>query len=294
MKQLSIVLCLLLILSLCGCASHTMPEDTLETEYFTLPLPPGILCNALPDEGPCTVELYEKQDYETGGNGLLCTLKLFREGEDYTVPGHVAYGKLVTMKEDFQLVLIHPSEITYTPANANQHQELLREIDFRLIHNLRPKDGGKWLVPQLEGPPISNEIVETQYYTVNLPEAWVGKTTVFIEEFIDGTSIVTFYDKESYEDFGGGLLVTIRLLPIEKEWSSFPGSYLFGSLNTPEGKFTIIGIDSQGKEYNKDSQSRYEAMQSLTSALFSTLTPKDGCTFTHAGLSTDLPADSFS
>ena len=65
MKQLSIVLCLLLILSLCGCASHTMPEDTLETEYFTLPLPPGILCNALPDEGPCTVELYEKQDYET-------------------------------------------------------------------------------------------------------------------------------------------------------------------------------------------------------------------------------------
>ena len=117
---------------------------------------------------------------------------------------------------------------------------------------------------------------------------------MFIEEFIDGTSIVTFYDKESYEDFGGGLLVTIRLLPIEKEWSSFPGSSLFGSLNTPEGKFTIIGIDPQGKEYNKDTQPRYEAMQSLTSALFSTLTPKDGCTFTHAGLSTDRPADSIS
>ena len=198
------------------------------------------------------------------------------------------------MKDDFQLVLIYPSEITNTPANANQHQELLKEIDHRLIYNLNPKDGNKWLVPQLEGPPISNEIVETQYYTVNLPEAWVDKCSVFIEEFIDGTSIVTFYDKESYEDFGGGLLVTIRLLPIEKEWSSFPGSSLFGSLNTPEGKFTIIGIDPQEKEYNKDSQSRYEAMQSLTSALFSTLTPKDGCTFTHAGLSTDLPADSFS
>lgn len=97
MKKVFLVL--LAVLLLCGCAQDvSVPYDVIDTEYFTLPLLPGIHYNILSDGDRYSIEFYERQDYETNGTGLLCTLKLYKEGEDFTVPGHTLYGMLVTKK----------------------------------------------------------------------------------------------------------------------------------------------------------------------------------------------------
>lgn len=277
MKKLSFMLCVLLTLLLCACASQPMPEDVIDTEYFTLPLLPGVHYNIIPDGDRYSIEFYESQDYQTNGTGLLCTLELFKEGEDFTTADHTAYGTLVTKREDFQLVAIYPAETTYTPANAEQYQELLKQIGNMIIYDLSPKDGCKWLVPQLEGAPISDVVIETQYYTVKMPEEWVGKCIEHIEEFEDGTSIVTFYEKESYMTVVGGKICSIQLLPEDVDWSSVEDAGLFGSLKTPDGFFTIVGIFPEDKQYSKETWETYEALRELTPDLFSTLTPKKGC-----------------
>jgi len=281
MKKLFLVL--LAVLLLCGCTPEaSVPHDVIDTEYFTLPLLPGIHYDILPDGDRYAIAFYESQDYETNGTGLLCTLKLFKEGEDFTVPGHKLYGVLVTKKADFEVVVIYPTEITYTPANANQHKELQHLIDNMLVYDLDPKDGVKWLRPQLEGAPISDVVIETQYYTVKMPQEWVGKCVDYIEEFEDGTSIVTFYEKECYMTRYGGKICSIQLLPEDVDWSSVEGAGLFGGLKTPDGFFTIVGFFPDDKQYSKETWETYEALRKLTPDLFGTLTAKEGCELSRA------------
>lgn len=281
MKKLFLVL--LAVSLLCGCAQDaSIPEDVIDTEYFTLPLLPGVHYEILPDGDRYSIEFYEGLDYETNGTGLLCTLKLFKEGEDFTVPGHVLYGVLVTKKADFEVVALYPAETTYTPANANQHKELQKLIGNMLVYDLEPKNGVKWLRPQLEGAPISDVVIETQYYTVKLPEEWVGKCVDCIEEFEDGTSIVSFYEKQCYMTSYGGKICSIQLLPEDVDWSSVEGAGLFGGLKTPDGFFTIVGIFPDDKQYSKETWETYEALRKLTPDLFGTLTAKEGCELSRA------------
>lgn len=282
MKKLFPVL--LAILLLCGCAHGAdLPEDVIDTEYFTLPLLAGVHHNILPDGDRYAIEFYESQDYETNGTGLLCTLKLYKEGEDFTVPGHMFYGVLVTKKADFEVVALYPTEVTYTPANANQYKELQKLIGNMLTYDLEPKDGVKWLRPQPEGTSISDERIEMQYYTVNLPEEWVGKCVDCIEEFEDGTSIVTFYEKECYMTSYGGKICSIQLVPEQVEWSSVEDASLFGGLKTPDGFFVIVGVFPEDKQYSNETKETYEALRALTPDLFGTLTAKDSCELVREG-----------
>lgn len=154
MKKLFLIL--LVVFMLCGCAQEApVPKDVIDTEHFTLPLLPGVHYEILPDGDRYSIEFYESLDYETNDTGLLCTLKLFKEGENFTVPGHMLYGVLVTKKADFEVVALYPTEVTYTSANANQYKELQKLIGNMLTYDLEPKDGVKWLRPQLESAPIS-------------------------------------------------------------------------------------------------------------------------------------------
>lgn len=295
------IICILLaVILLCGCTPDpSAPDDVIDTEYFTLTLPEdwiGTTTYEILSDGECySIDFYERQDYETSGTGKLCTLKLFKEGEDFTVPGHMTYGTLVAKITNFEVVVLYPTDITCTPANAAQHEKLLNRVSD-LVYSLEPKDDCKWLVPQWDIPNPQNirkDVIELLYYTITVPQAWEGKYVDFIEEFEDGTSIVTFYEKECYENFGGGKICSIQLLPEEMDWSSVEDASLFGGLKTPDGFFIIVGIFPEEKQYSKETKETYEALRALTPDLFGTITAKEGCEVIRAGFSTDLPANSF-
>ena len=285
------IICVLLaVILLCGCTPEaSVPEDVIDTKYFTLTLPEdwiGTTTYEILPDGECySIDFYERQDYETSGTGKLCTLKLFKEGEDFTVPGHMAYGTLVAKKTNFEVVILYPTDITCTPANAALHEKLLNRVSD-LVYSLEPKDDCKWLVPQWDIPNPQNirkDVIELLYYTITVPQAWEGKYVDFIEEFEDGTSIVTFYEKECYEDFGGGKICSIQLLPEEMDWSSVEDASLFGGLKTPDGFFHIVGIFPWQTQCNKETYETYEALRELTPALFDAISPKEGCELIREG-----------
>ena len=125
---------------------------------------------------------------------------------------------------------------------------------------------------------------ETQYYTVKMPEAWVGKCVDYIEESEDGTSIVTFYEKECYMTSYSGKICSIQLLPEDVDWSSVEDAGLFGGLKTPDGFFIIVGVFPEDRQYSDESKETYDTLQALTPDLFGTLTAKEGCELSRAGL----------
>ena len=75
----------------------------------------------------------------------------------------------------------------------------------------------------------------------------------------------------------GGKICSIQLLPEDVDWGSVEDAGLFGSLKTPDGFFTIVGILPDDKQYSKETWETYEALRKLTPDLFGTLTAKEGC-----------------
>ena len=102
------------------------------------------------------------------------------------------------------------------------------------------------------------------------------------EEFEDGTSIVTFYEKECYMTSYNGKICSIQLVPGQVEWSSVEDSGLFGGLKTPDGFFVIVGVFPEEKQYSKETYETYEALRELTPALFGAISPKEGCELSRA------------
>ena len=125
-------------------------------------------------------------------------------------------------------------------------------------------------------------VIETQYYTVTMPQTWVDNCAYTFEESTYGTTVVTFYENTSYTSGCGGKICSIQLLPEEMDWSSVEDAGLFGGLKTPDGFFIIVGIFPEEKQYNKETKETYEALRALTPALFGAISPKEGCELSRA------------
>lgn len=125
--------------------------------------------------------------------------------------------------------------------------------------------------------PVPEVVIETEYYTVKMPQAWVDKCTYSIEESSYGTSIVTFYENTSYAAGCGGKICSIQLIPVQVDWTTVEDATLFCSLQTPDGLFHILQIYPWETQCNKETYENFEAMRKLTPELLHAITPKDGC-----------------
>lgn len=154
------------------------------------------------------------------------------------------------------------------------------------MKSLEPKHGCKWLVPQWDipdPPSVDKGVIELQYYSVILPPDWEGNVVDNIEEFEDGSSIVTFYESERFLLDGYGKICAIHLLPIDADWSAIPGATLYCSLITPDKSFLIVGVFPEEKQYTKDTMDLYLQLREQTPELFANITPNAGCRLNHEG-----------
>lgn len=118
---------------------------------------------------------------------------------------------------------------------------------------------------------------ETQYYTVKMPEAWVGKCVDYIEDFEDGTSIVTFYEKECYMTSYSGKICSIQLMPSEDDtYKDFPDYEWLGALDTPEGSFNMILLYPTDVQLTVETMDTYNQMARKLPDVLCTISPKEG------------------
>lgn len=119
-------------------------------------------------------------------------------------------------------------------------------------------------------------VIETEYYTVTMPQTWVDNCAYTFEESTYGTTVVTFYENTSYAAGKGGKLCSIQLVPEQVDWATVEDATLYGWLKTPDGLFHILGIFPWETQCNKQTYETYTALRKLTPDLFGSITPKEG------------------
>ena len=167
MKRFAFILCILFVLSLCGCGllpqaeapakepitEPTVPEIVVETKYYTVTLPEswGESCvyEVFPadEEGPDALVLYEKESHNTEYGGHLCTILLIPHGEDYSYyPAYEWVGVLETPEGDLDIVVLYPTDVQFSEDTADAYNRLVQNV-ADAINSLRPRDGIGLVLP---------------------------------------------------------------------------------------------------------------------------------------------------
>ena len=296
MKCFAAMLAVFMVLSLLGCgapeAKETQPllpdpakidtlqspEDYIQTDYYRLSVPGNWLMDcvytsqALKDGGH-VLDIYEKQGYEDN-MGLLWSVRLFPEGEDFTsFPSHTAYGILKTDNQTYYVVVLTPTDVQYTEETKDQYNKMFAQLGS-IMDSLEPKDGCEYDIPQLEN---IDPLIETDYYSLTLPAAWLDKCVWEISDKDDGTYILTLREKTAYEEMGAGKLCSMMLFPAgDESYKELPDYQMLGSLDTGNGSFYLIALFPTDVQFSESTVERYNEMFDQLQDVLYTLSPAVG------------------
>ena len=125
-----------------------------------------------------------------------------------------------------------------------------------------------------EDPP--KLLIETPYYTLELPKDWEGKCVWKILDKEDGTYILNLFEVTAHEAMGGGKLCSIMLLPTTEDWSVFPNYTLHGILYTPDGDYQVVALYPTDVQFNGDTMDAYNALAAQLADVLTTIAPAPG------------------
>ena len=184
MKQFALILCILFMLSLCGCGkaasapppAQTLPEAPTEaapTEATELPkeeetTPPGVVIDTeyyyipLYDAwaASCVVEfhtmhsglpvvtLYEKTAHEAFGGGKLCSIQLMPTSDDTykDFPSYEVLGVLDTPEESLRVIVLFPTDVQYDADTADAYNVMAAEL-MDVLWQISPREGIELAMP---------------------------------------------------------------------------------------------------------------------------------------------------
>ena len=303
MKKLHLFLCILFIFSLCGCtllakqttasAEHPTseacypakvdtadgPADWIMTDYYHLSVPSSwdttcVYTTQEQKDGGHILNIYEKQAYFDKGTGLLWSVRLFPEGEDFTsYLNHTVYGIMEANSQSYYVVVLSPTDAQYTKKTQVQYDKMLSKRDS-IMDTLEPKNSYKYFVPQLER---IDPVFETDYYSLTLPAKWLDQCVIDVNKDNDCLDVLTIREKESSKTEYGGHLFTIRLVPSDEGYDKFLSYELLAVLDTPEGSFYAVALFSDVvPQYCEEAAAVYEELVKDIPDVLSSLSPREG------------------
>lgn len=140
-------------------------------------------------------------------------------------------------------------------------------------------DVSKLEVPVLEDPTL----VQTEYYNVTLPESWLEDCIYDTVSGEEGNYFLYFYEKQSYEQFDGGFLFSLNLLPITEDYTYFPAYDAVGVIETPEGKqFNLLALYPTDVQFEPDTQEKYMELDGQVPQVVASVAPAQDCTLSAA------------
>ena len=132
---------------------------------------------------------------------------------------------------------------------------------------------------ETEAPPSETEapssLIDTEYYTLTLPNEWVGKTLCDLHERDDGSYSMSVHEIQDFCDFGGGTLFTLMMLPTSEDYSFFPSYELIGALDTPTGSFNVVALFPTDVQFSQENADTYNALYEQVYDVLYTISPKD-------------------
>ena len=92
-----------------------------------------------------------------------------------------------------------------------------------------------------------------------------------------GLYVLSLYETTSHEQFGGGKLCSIQLMPAgDDTYKDFPSYEWLGELDTPDGRFNIIVLFPTDVQFTEDTANTYAELFSNIHDLLYTLSPREG------------------
>ena len=282
MKRFVLILCVLMMLCLWGCGKELVLVDSnddayfIDTEYFTLTLPPDLQGKCEHkietfDDGTYELVLYQKEGLKDSTEIFNIRLFPLQEAAEGYFIGH---GILTTPKGDYELYSRLPEGVE----NTEDDNEIAKYF-YGIATDLMPKNGCEILVPQLEAPAdeVQDIVIETAYYTLTVPVDFYNNCECQIfaadEEGPDG---LVMYELSSFKTDYGGHLFTILLIPHGEDYSYYPSYEWVGVLETPEGDFDIVVLYPTDVQFSEDTAEAYHALLNQTDDVIFSLHPKDG------------------
>ena len=125
--------------------------------------------------------------------------------------------------------------------------------------------------------PLPAYIINTKYYSITLPHDWADSCTFEIFKMENGLEILTLYEVSSRQEFGGGRLCSIQLMPTKDDtYKDFPSYELLGVLDTPDGSFHLIALFPTDVQFSEATKEAYNEMFAQIRDVLCTLSPEDG------------------
>lgn len=156
------------------------------------------------------------------------------------------------------------SEPEISPVPSAEADETVRKNDDVTIVE-GPQDG------------TARMTINTQYYTMTLPDNWVENYTYELDYQPQGGYFLALYELNDHKSFGGGTVVTIGLYPEGEDFSYLPDYSQFGMLTTPDGKFAIVILYPTDFQYTTENAAIYERMAEQIPDVINSMAAAEGC-----------------
>ena len=115
---------------------------------------------------------------------------------------------------------------------------------------------------EAEAPDVPIEsVIETKYYTLTLPDSWAGKWVMDLHERDNGSYSMSLHETQAFQEFGGGTLFTLMMLPTGEDYTIFPSYELLGVLDTPAGTFYVVALFPTDVQFTEETQDQYRQME---------------------------------
>ena len=295
MKKSVLILTVLFLLILCACSPSSQmsqdvsypakvdttdgPADWIMTDYYHLSVPGNWLLNCVytsqeEKDGGHILNIYEKESYFDTGTGLLWSVRLFPEGEDFTgYLNHTVYGILEADGRSYYVVVLTPTEEQYTKNAKDTYNKMFSQLES-IMDTLEPKNSYNYYIPQLEN---ISPVIDTDYYSLTLPVDWLDKCIWEITNNNNGTYILNLYELTSHEAMDAGKLCSLMLFPTnDKTYKELPDYQLVGSLDTQDGSFYLVALFPTDVQFTEETMDAYNGMYEKLQDVLYTICPQAG------------------
>lgn len=122
--------------------------------------------------------------------------------------------------------------------------------------------------------------IKTEYYSLSIPSSWEKDCVYEIYEREDYSYVLSFYDKVSREEFGGGWLFSIKLLTEFEEYSYYPDYDVLGSLEVYQtGSYNVIVTYPTDVQFSEKTALKYSELSSAVPDVIKSISFNDECFF---------------
>jgi predicted small lipoprotein YifL len=118
-------------------------------------------------------------------------------------------------------------------------------------------------------------IINTLYFKMKLPESWQETCAYQIKE----NGSFTAYEKVGKESHGCGKLFSIEIIPQEQDYTMYPDYDVLGTIETAQGKCTVIVVYPTDVQFVSETAKTYQAMQNDIAGIIEEIQFKDTAKF---------------